>query len=504
MAMTFSRRDALRWSGAASIATTFLPLSRYRAFAQMQGGKLQTHVLGRTGREVTTFGIGGVTCLEHPGDVPVALIVKAIKAGVTFLDTGNSYGASQRNYGAAFRALNLIPGQPGYQAALRSRLFVSTKTGRRYSIVRGGAPPVALAGRGANQPVLDELKLSMTEMFGDGKGFVPDGAYLDMMHVHNLNTETAVDAIFEGLGNPGDPSLPRVGALACLVDYRDGTNLTGLNPEHKKWIRHIGMSCHENPSSVMYAMRKDKGNIIEGLMCTINPNDPRYFSFQSNALPVAEAKNVGVIGMKLLADGVLYGKKKQYGGEWIKTVGQPGKVAHEDFLHYTLSARGVSAVVVGIGETDPNNDPERDQFVANLAACQTAKPLSGRERRDIEDRVAALHGTATNFFQRPGSGLQPPQNVKAGRTSNGPVEISWDTAYAGAEPLVSYEIFRREEMIARLPFAPQISESPLHFSDTGATESYPGGLWYRVRAVDAGGGKADSITVLAPSVRRAG
>ncbi len=503
MPKTFSRRDALRWSGAASIASTFLPLSRYRAFARPVSEKLQTRVLGSTGREVTTFGIGGVTCLLNPGDIPVALIIKAVKAGVTFLDTGNSYGASQRNYGAAFRALDLIPGQPGYQAGLRSRLFVSTKTGLRYSIVRDSAPAAGPPGRG-NQPVLDELKLSMTELFGDGEGFIPDGAYVDMMHVHNLNSETAVDAVFEGLDNPGDPSLARVGALACLVDYRDGTNLTGLNPEHKKWIRHIGMSCHENPSSVMYAMRKDKRNVIQALMCTINPNDPRYFSFQTNALPVAEAKNMGVIGMKLFADGVLWGKKQQYGGEWIKTVGQPGKVPYEDFLHYSLSASGVSAVVVGIGETDPNNDPQRDQFVANLAACQTAGPLSPRERRDIEDRVAELHGTRTNFFQRPGSGLQPPQNVKVAREGNGPVEVTWDTAYAGAEPLASYEIFRREEMIARVPYAPQTTEQPFRFTDTGVNGSYPGGLWYRVRAVDAGEGTVDSMTVLAPSVHRAG
>jgi hypothetical protein len=53
-----------------------------------------------------------------------------------------------------------------------------------------------------------------------------------------------------------------------------------------------------------------QGNVIEGFICTINPNDPRYFSFQTNALPVAEAKNVGVIGMRLLADGVLYGKRR--------------------------------------------------------------------------------------------------------------------------------------------------------------------------------------------------
>jgi hypothetical protein len=265
------------------------------------------------------------------------------------------------------------------------------------------------------------------------------------------------------------------------------------------------MSCHENPASVMYAMRKDKGNVLEGLICTINPNDPRYFSFQTNALPVAQAKNVGVVGMKLLADGVLYGKPAGYGGEWIKTVGAPGKVSYEDFVHYSLSAPGVASVVIGIGETDANNDPQRDQFVANLAACQTAPPLSPGQRRDIEDRVAELHGTASNFFQRPGSGLQPPQNVKVSRNGNEPPVLTWDTAYAGAQPLVSYDIFRREEMVAHVPYAPQTTEDPFRFTDKALTGSYPGGLWYKVRAVDAAGGRADSITIQAPAAtRRAG
>ena len=53
---------------------------------------------------------------------------------------------------------------------------------------------------------------------------------------------------------------------------------------------------------------------------------------------------------------------------------------------------------------------------------------------------------------------------------------SWDTAYAGAEPLVSYEIFRREEVIARVPYAPQTMEEPFRFTDTGMTGSVPGGL----------------------------
>ncbi len=169
MQKTFSRRDALRWAGAVSMATTFLPVSRHRAFAHPASGKLQTRVLGRTGHEVSTFGLGGVTCLMTLGDYATGLIVKAIKAGVTFLDTGSNYGDSQLNYGAAFRELNLIPGQPGYQAALRSRLFVSTKVGSRYAVMRD-APPQATGRRGRGAGALDELKTSLSQMFGDGTG----------------------------------------------------------------------------------------------------------------------------------------------------------------------------------------------------------------------------------------------------------------------------------------------------------------------------------------------
>ena len=60
------------------------------------------------------------------------------------------------------------------------------------------------------------------------KEIIRRGAYLDMILIHNLNTREEVDALYEGLDNP-DPKAERIGALAALRDYRDGTNLTGLN-----------------------------------------------------------------------------------------------------------------------------------------------------------------------------------------------------------------------------------------------------------------------------------
>jgi hypothetical protein len=289
-----------------------------------------------------------------------------------------------------------------------------------------------------------------------------------------------------------------LGTLALLVDYRDGTNLTGLNPGHKKWIRHIAMSCHENPTSVMYAMRKDKRNLFAGLMCTINPNDPSYFCFETNALPVAQARNVGVMAMKVFSDGVFWGKGQHWGGEWVKTIGLPDKVPYQDFISYSLSAPGLHTAVIGIGEVDKNNDPARDQYVADLAACQTVRDLTIRERKEIINQVAGLHGIYTNFYQRPGSGLQPPQNVRLERPGEGQVEVLWDTAYAGANPLATYEVFRRHELLARVPCTPQVSEEPFRFVDSGVKGRFPGGLYYRVRVVDTEGATADSNTLLPP------
>ncbi len=503
MTKSFTRRDALRWAGAAAMATTFLPMGgRHRLWSHPTGQKLQTRVLGRTGREVTTFGLAGGNKVmwESPEDEAVKIVVKAVRAGMTYLETANNYQLSQANYGKAFRVLNLIPGEPGYDSNLRARLFVATKTGLRQSIIRDGSKPVGNS-QGGGTTCIDDLKRSLTQMFGDGKGYIPEGAYLDLMQVHTLTHDEQVDAIYEGLDNPGDKSLPRVGALAGLLDFRDGTNLTGLNPEHKKWIRHIGITGHENPSVHMYAMRRDTKNILDTLLVAVNPNDVRYFCHQTNSIPVAAAKNMGLIGMKVFADGVMYGLEPRYAsrpGQSVLSVGKKDKVPYQDFLHYTLSPKGMSTLITGIGLIDSNDDPENDQIVANLAACQAAEPLSAQRKRDIEDQVAALHGTQTNFFQRPSSGFQPPQKVAVKGLGEGKGnEISWHTAYAGGDPIVRYEVYRRQERIATMPFEPQTSEQPFTVVDKDAPGGHMGGLWYQVRAVDAAGQQVDSISVRA-------
>ncbi len=484
------------------MATTFLPLSgKFGAWAHPAENKLATRMLGRTGREVTTFGLAGGNKIqwELPGDEGIEIVVKAVRSGMTYLETANNYLLSQEQMGKAFTILNLKPGLPGYNHGLRGRLFIATKSGLRHSIVRDGATPMGRSSGGGTL-VLDDIKRSLTQFFGDGKGHVPEGAYLDLMQVHNINSKADVDAAYEGLDNPGDKSLPRVGAIACLLDYRDGTNLTGLNPEHHKWIRHIGITGHENPAVHMYAIQHDTRNILDTLLVANNPNDPHYFCHQTNSIPVAHAKGMGIIGMKVFADGVMYGLKRGYAhrpGQSVPTVGQPGKLPYEDFIRYALNPSGVSTIITGIGLIDSNNNPEHDQLVANLAAAQTTEPLTNTEKRDIEQTVADLHGTRTNFFQQPSAGFQPAHGLSVTRHSPSHVQVQWHSAYAAGDPITRYEVYRRHERIATMPFRPQTTMEPFSFDDKMAPKGASGGLYYKVRAIDEAGHRTDTLPVKA-------
>ncbi len=499
--LRYTRREVARLAGGALSATTFLPFAGRRAvFARPADQPLVTRVLGRTGREVTQFGLaGGNTIMWNlPGDQAVETIVKAVRLGVTYLETANNYQLSQANYGKAFRVLNLITGEPGYDAALRGRLFVATKTGLRHAIVRDGAKPMGRSAGGGTL-VLDDLRRSLTQMFGDGKGLIPEGAYLDLLQIHAISRAEDVDAVYEGLDNPGDKSLPRIGALAALVDYRDGSNLTGLNPEHKKWIRHIGITGHENAAAHMYAIRRDKRSLLDTLLVAINPNDPHYFSHQYNSIPVARDKGMGVIGMKLFADGVMYGLEKKYAsqpGQQVLSVGKPGRPPYEDFIQYALSTPGVCTVITGIGLIDKSNDPARDQVLANAAACQIRDPINGGKRRQIEERVAEQCGTDTNFFQRTASGLLAPEKFLVEDVDANTTRLRWSTAYAGGHAIDHYEIYRRQVKIAAAPFRPQLSEELFSYEDrlTGP-QNWAGGKYYKVRVVDVAGNMADTPTV---------
>ena len=174
----YSRRDLVRALG-------FIPaLQAQPDFL----ARINHRLLGRTGRWVTPLGLGGQASLQwtNRGIDPADIIVRAIELGINYLDSANAYGPSQANYQTAIWRLHLSPADSEYDAAARERLYFATKTGQRYAAAAIG-----------------ELRQSLTVMFGDGRGWVPDGAYLDAMQMHAVGADSQVDQIFRAVVKRG-------------------------------------------------------------------------------------------------------------------------------------------------------------------------------------------------------------------------------------------------------------------------------------------------------------
>jgi len=443
-----SRREILRVLGALPAAGLLGPGRLYAQAATHYPKRL----LGRTARQVLPLALGGQASLQwtKPGIDAPDIVVRAVQLGLNYLDTANAYGPSQANYGEAFRRLHLTPADPSYDAVLRQKLFVATKTGRRYALNPAVPGPTAV----------DELKRSLTLIFGDGQGSIPEGAYVDSIQIHNMSTLEQVDQIFEGFAERASRRPERIGALAGLMDYRDGTNYTGLNPEHRQYIRHIGITGHLSSRVLMTALRRDSEDIFDTLLVALNANDRACCSHQNNVLPLAVAKGLGVIAMKVFADGAFYGKEPRFSrtpDDVILSVGKAEAVSYTDLVRYPLSLPGVSCAIIGTGQIN-RDKPEADQMVANLTAAMKDMP-SELERRRIDKEAEARHGAATNYFQEKTSLLQP-ANVQVKRSGER-VMVEWNTALAGAEPIRSYEILAGDRLLLSIPYRPQLTEAPL-------------------------------------------
>lgn len=467
--------------------------------------QLKTRVLGRTGREVTTLGLGGQASIQWTaeGVDPVAIIEKACRLGITYMDTSNIYGPSQTNFGEAFRRLNLVPGEKGYDAKARENLYLASKTHFRSARRPEGERFRTDFSEGMVDDfhvstAVDDVRRSLSQIFGDGKGGYPRDAYLDCIQFHNINTMDEVDMLFEGFSDPS-PNRPWMGALAAMLDLREGTNRTGCNPEKEKRVRHIGISGHWNSAAHIYAIQRDYHRVIDTLLVTVNPTDREFMGHRYNAIEAAKAADMGIIGMKVFADAAYYHKEVRFSNnpeDVYFDVGSP-EIPSRALIEYALSVDGVNTLIVGIGHIDEN--PGKCQLEQNLSAAQLAEPLDQKQMEEIEAMVVSSgKGNANAYFQRSAIGLTPPRNLGIENDSSMPalgrhaVRISWDTAYAGTEPIERYDVYRDGELIGTVPHRPQITLKRFTYDDV-LDESQGGqSILYSVKAVDTKGNSAES------------
>jgi aryl-alcohol dehydrogenase-like predicted oxidoreductase len=486
-----------------TLATAGLSLGPHLIFGQTKVAKPMRRPLGRFGFDASTLGLGGQASLQWTatGVDPVPIILKAFALGVNYFDTSNAYGPSQANYGRAFQQLHLIPGQSGYDEARRRSIFLTSKTGLRWAKGKGTKPELRGFSNGPQDSgAVDDVKRTLSQVFGDGQGHYPPGAYMDMVLIHHLSRMEEVDAVYEGLANP-DPRMENIGALAALVDYRDGTNLTGLNPKEEKLVRHIGFSGHHSPPVMMEMIQRDERGILEGMLVAINANDRLQFNMQHNVIPVAHARNMALIGMKTFADGAMYTKPANWSSKpehVVRTVGSPD-LPSRPLIEYSLSTPGIQTLIVGVGQI--SDDRKSCQLEQNLAAAQIApQGLSDSDRRAIEKTTASVKEGKTNYFQLPKSELTPPREATArqeSRDGSRLARLRWQTAYAGDEPILSYEIWRDQEKVAAVPHRPQTTKQPFLFEEAIKDRSTH---VYRIKALDAGGRSAATADLLLPSI----
>lgn len=490
-----NRRRFVKTTVVAAAAATVVPV-----LATGFSGKAKPvkRVFGKLGFEVTTLGLGGQSSIQWtPDDVdPVKIILKAFDLGINYFDTSNLYGPSQLNFGKAFRELNLIPGESGYKEQLRKSMFLTSKTHLRFAKGDREVPGVNNRTNGERGThTVDDLHRSLSQLFGDGNGSYPEGAYLDLMLIHNLNTREEVDALYEGLDNT-DPNAERIGALAALRDYRDGTNRTGLNRKNEKLIRHIGFSGHFDPSVNMYMIQRDTTNLLDAMLVAINANDKLMFNMQHNVIPLAAAKNMGVIGMKVFADGAMYTKPAEWSNKKehvVRSVGDQHLPSRE-LIRYTLTTPGVHLVIIGIGQI--SDEYAQCQLSNNLDAAQILpEGLTGPERTAIENMARRAKEGKTNYFQTQAVPLTAPKEVTVKQSPKNEarkIAIAWSTAYAGDAPLAFYEIWRDGSKVKEQPFKPQLTTEPLTWSET-LNDSLP--HTYTVKVMDTRGRIAESTAV---------
>jgi aryl-alcohol dehydrogenase-like predicted oxidoreductase len=442
---------------------------------------------------VTTFGLGGQASLQWTpeGLDPVPIILKAFDLGINYFDTSNLYAGSQLNFHKAFQQLNLIPGEDKYNKELRESIWITSKTGMRWG--KPGWPEregVANWSNGENvKCAVDDVKRSLTQVFGDNAGWYPEGSYLDMVLVHTLHNTAEIDVLYEGLETPLDPN-GNFGALVALRDLRDGTNLTGVNPKNEKLIRHIGFSGHNNPPAMIDMIQRDEWGLLEGMLIAINANDRLMFNMQHNVIPVAEAKGMGIIGMKTFADAAMYHKDPTWSNKpehVYMEVGKPG-LPSRPLIEYSLTTPGVHTLIIGIGHID--EDPMKCQMIQNYYACQVEPDgLNAEERVEIEMLAAGVKNGKTNYFQMEKEELAGPRMLQKSE-KGGKNVISWQTAYAGDDPIDHYEVMIDGQLAGTVGHKPQLLKSRPFVFETDKT-----GKEILVAAVDKRGSRIQAKLV---------
>jgi predicted aldo/keto reductase-like oxidoreductase len=239
-------------------------------------------VLGRTGERVSAIGLGGWHLGFEQIDeaLSIRIIRTAIDRGITFMDNSWDYndGRSELRMGKALK--------DGY----RGKVFLMTKIDGRTK-------------REAARQLDESLRRLRTDR-------------IDLVQHHEVLRYEDPHRIFD-----------EEGANAALVEARQAGKL-----------RYIGFTGHKDPRIHLYMLEvaADQGFTFDTVQMPLNVMDAHYRSFEKLVLPKLVKQQIGVLGMKPLANGVIL---------------ESATVTAIECLHYALSLP-TSVVITGCDSMD--------------------------------------------------------------------------------------------------------------------------------------------------------
>ena len=292
------------------------------------GTLLPLRKLGKTGIAVTMLGVGGWHIGEMSETEAQKTIETALAGGVRFFDTAESYqrGGSENRLGKL-----LVP-------KYRDDVFLMSKS----------------TARDANS-TRKHLEGSLKRLNTD---------HLDLWQVHAVR-------------NPED------------VDTRIDNGVFDVMMEAKKSgkARFIGFTGHTSPSAHKRVM--EKSDILDACQLPVNIADISYESFIEGVIPTLVEKNIGVIGMKSLANGGFFGGTR-HGKHGPNPRVVPNLVSIQEAIRFVWSFP-VSTLVTG------PDDAKQMQEKIDIAKKYTG--MKDEEKKKLIDKVADMAGTTVEFYK---------------------------------------------------------------------------------------------------------
>jgi len=273
-------------------------------------------LLGSTGERVSAIGLGG----WHLGLPTVAeqlslrIVRTAIDRGLNFMDNSWDYneGASEIRMGKALR--------DGY----RDKTFLMTKIDGR-------------SKREATRQLDESLRRLQTDR-------------IDLVQHHEVIRFEDPHRIFDAEG-----------ANAALLDARTQGKL-----------RYIGFTGHKDPRIHLHTLEvaREHGFTFDTVQMPLNVMDAHYRSFEKLVLPELVKQNIGVLGMKSMANGIIL---------------KSGTVTAVECLNYALSLP-TSVVISGCDSMEVLEQA--------LEVARTFRPMSASQVQAIlaKTKAAAAHG----------------------------------------------------------------------------------------------------------------